>query len=73
MDDAETLIALGSALAGTFSQHGLEAPALTGGVIQGEERSITTLIAQYLRDCLLDDGTEPLGITFQSKTVYGRC
>ncbi|MCW2131349.1 hypothetical protein [Arthrobacter sp. VKM Ac-2550] len=40
---------------------------LTLGVLHGENRTATTLIATWLRSLTLDDETEPVGIRFRSK------
>jgi hypothetical protein len=63
---AETLNALSVAM------HG-EAGQLTLGDVCGEDRDLTTALAQLIRDSTLDDDTLPLGIFFASKTRYGRC
>ncbi len=46
---------------------------LTLSDVAGENRSLTTRIAQLMRLAVLDNGTLPLGIDFPSKTGYGRC
>lgn len=46
---------------------------LTAGSITGEDRDLTTLIAHIIRNQVLDDGSEPLGINYSSKTLQGRC
>lgn len=46
---------------------------LTAGSITGESRDLTTILAQTAREQVLDDGSEPLGISFESKTLFGRC
>lgn len=46
---------------------------LTLGVLHGEDRGPTTMIAEWVRGLVLDDGSHPLGITFQSKHGGGRC
>lgn len=46
---------------------------LTNGSITGEDRDLTTLIAHAVRTQTLDDGSEPLGINYSSKTLQGRC
>lgn len=46
---------------------------LTSGSIEGEDRDLTTLIAHVIREQTLEDGSEPLGINYQSKTLQGRC
>lgn len=34
---------------------------------------MTTAVASYVRDVILDDGSRPLGIEFRSRTLEGRC
>ncbi|WP_448072276.1 hypothetical protein [Georgenia yuyongxinii] len=46
---------------------------LTSASIEGEDRGLTTLLAHVVREMLLDDGSEPLGLSFRSKTLQGRC
>ena len=46
---------------------------LTAGSIMGENRALTTILAQTIRDQTLEDGSEPLGISYESKTLHGRC
>ena len=46
---------------------------LTSGTLGSDDRAITTLLAHCIRDLTLDDGTTPLGISYASKTLVGRC
>lgn len=46
---------------------------LTAGTLHSEDRNLTTLLAHVLRTQRLDDGSEPLGISYLSKTLNGRC
>lgn len=46
---------------------------ITIGDVTGPDRGLTTAIAQRVRDSILDDGSQPLGIRFMSKTGYGHC
>ena len=46
---------------------------LTSGSLSGEDRDLTTLLAHTIRGLVLDDGSEPLGISYPSKTLTGRC
>lgn len=72
MDHADTLAALERlvpTVGGTTEQLRL----LTSGTIEGEDRTLTTLLAHVIRGQSLDDGSEPLGISYQSKTLMGRC
>ena len=48
-------------------------PLLTLADLEGEDRTLTTVLAEHIRNLLLDDGSEALGINFPSKTGYGRC
>lgn len=66
IDSSDTLNALSLALRGDAGQ-------LTLGHVCGEDRGLTTKLAQTIRDSILDDGELPLGIAFPSKTGYGRC
>jgi len=66
IDDPATLNALSEATHGTFSQ-------LTLASVSGDDRALTTQLAQLIRETVLDDGSLPLGINFPSKTAYGRC
>lgn len=36
-------------------------------------RAVTTLLAEHIRNLMLDDGSEPLGINYPSRTLHGRC
>jgi hypothetical protein len=36
-------------------------------------RDVTTRIAEWLREQILDDGSEPLGIRFDSRVANGNC
>jgi hypothetical protein len=42
-------------------------PALTTAVLRSENRRVTTMLAELVRDAELDDGTNPRGIHFGSK------
>lgn len=66
IDHPATLNALSAATRGTFGQ-------LTLGNVCGDDRALTTQLAQVIREAVLDDGSLPLGINFPSKTAYGRC
>lgn len=46
---------------------------LTLADLAGQSRAVTTLLAQYIRNQDLFDGSRPLGIEFPSKTGYGSC
>jgi hypothetical protein len=66
IDCPDTLNALSVAMGGAVGQ-------LTIGHVCGDDRVLTTELAQVIRDSVLDDGSQPLGIMFPSKTGYGRC
>lgn len=68
IDHAETLRAL--------EDLALRTPGATGGVamltateVTGLDRDLTTLLAHVIRQQTLDDGSEPLGIVFHSRTL----
>jgi hypothetical protein len=46
---------------------------LTLGVFHGENRAATTMAATWVRDQMLEDGSYPLGLKFQSKHGGGNC
>ncbi|MEP7765141.1 hypothetical protein [Sanguibacter sp. 25GB23B1] len=71
IDHPDTLNTLNDALAADLRSVGVT--LLTSSIATGENRAATTLIAQHVRDLVLDDGSQPLGISFPSKTGYGRC
>jgi len=66
IDCPATLNALSDRMGGSLTQ-------LTLGHICGDDRVLTTQLAQVIRDSVLEDGSLPLGIEFPSKTAYGRC
>jgi hypothetical protein len=72
MDHPDTLAAL-ERLAPTVSGMTEVLQVLTAGSISGENRAVTTLLAEVIRQQVLDDGSEALGISFASKTLFGRC
>lgn len=72
IDHPDTLAALETHLP-AMAGHLEEVKVLTAGNITGEDRDLTTLIAHTIRQTVLDDGSEPLGISYQSKTLHGRC
>jgi hypothetical protein len=72
IDHVDTIAALERltpTVAGTTEQVKL----LTSGAVESENRDLTTLLAQVIRQQHLFDGSEPLGISYQSKTLMGRC
>lgn len=66
IDSADTLNAVSDVMRGSRGQ-------LTLADVCGEDRGLTTELAQVVRDSVLDDDTAPIGISFPSKTAYGRC
>lgn len=66
IDCSATLNALSDRMGGSVDQ-------LTLGHVCGDDRVLTTQLAQVIRESMLDDGSLPLGIAFPSKTAYGRC
>ena len=70
IDHPETLIALIDAHP---HRHIQDNPVLTLADLSGEDRHLTQTLAQHIRDLVLDDGSQALGISFPSKTTYGRC
>jgi hypothetical protein len=72
IDHAETLAALED-LAPKSVGMTERLQLLTSGAVESEDRDLTTLLAHVVRGQRLDDGSEPLGISYQSKTLKGRC
>lgn len=72
IDHAQTLAAL-EGLAPTVPGLTERLQLLTSGIIESEDRDLTTLLAHTIRTQTLDDGSEPLGISYNSKTLMGRC
>lgn len=46
---------------------------LTSAHLASDDRVVTTTLAEYIRGLTLDDGSQPLGINFPSKSLFGRC
>lgn len=67
IEHPETLGTLARELSSMLSDAGIE--HLTTAVLRGEDRSITTEIAQWRRGLRLDDGSEARGLRFGSKWV----
>lgn len=72
IDHADTLAALEEYVP-TVAGMTERVKLLTSGAIEGEDRDLTTLLAHTIRELTLDDGSEPLGISYQSKSLQGRC
>jgi hypothetical protein len=77
LDHSDTIDALSDALLDSVRPYAaLDDPTarvLTLGDVAGQDRGLTTWIAQLVRDAVLDDGSLPLGIDYPSKTGAGRC
>lgn len=72
IEHPDSIFAVSSALGKRLHDElGLE--QLTLGVLHGESRAATTMVADWLRDQVLDDGSSLLGITFRSKHGGGHC
>lgn len=71
IDHKHTLNRLGLDLAEPLRRLGLS--LLTLGEAAGEDRRVTTLLAEHIRGQRLFDGSRPLGVQFASKTAYGTC
>ncbi|MCW2132378.1 hypothetical protein [Arthrobacter sp. VKM Ac-2550] len=69
---AETVAALNRFLGQTFEEQ-LEINGITLATLSGENRDATTLIAQWIREQVLDDGSYPAGVKFHSKFGGGVC
>jgi hypothetical protein len=72
IDDPDTLRAL-ETMTPTTAGMTERLQLLTSGSLTGEDRDLTTLLAHAIRGSALDDGSEPLGINYPSKTLSGRC
>lgn len=72
IDHPDTLKALESLAAATAGATG-EVTMLTATEVTGPDRDLTTLLAHVIRRQTLDDGHEPLGIVYQSRTLTGAC
>jgi len=68
----DTLAALDGALGSQLVDLGYE-KGLTVADVLGEDRELTVRIAVALRNHVLPDGSEPLGIVYPSKRGYGTC
>ncbi len=72
IDHAETLAALEGRVSNVLGM-AERLKLLTSGAIEGEDRDLTSLLAHTLRGLTLDDGSEPLGVSYASKSLQGRC
>lgn len=68
----DTLAALDGALGSQLVDLGYE-KGLTVADVLSDDRELTVRIAVALRNHVLPDGSEPLGIVFPSKRGYGTC
>ncbi|GLB68716.1 RES domain-containing protein [Arthrobacter mangrovi] len=69
---AESVAALNRFLGEAFEEQ-LGIAGITLGTLTGENREATTLIAQWIREQVLDDGSYPAGAKFHSKFGGGTC
>lgn len=69
---AESLATLNREL-GEVCEADYEEFPITLGTLTGENREVTTAIATWVRDQVLDDGSYPLGIRFHTKHGGGVC
>ncbi|MGM0928879.1 MAG: hypothetical protein ACQEXN_04110 [Actinomycetota bacterium] len=69
---AESVAALNRFLGEAFEDQ-LGIAGITLGTLTGENREATTLIAQWIREQVLDDGRYPAGVKFHSKFGGGSC
>lgn len=72
IDHADSLRALEGLASRTPGATGVAA-MLTATEVTGLDRDLTTLLADLIRQQTLDDGSEPLGIVFRSRTLTGNC
>lgn len=72
IDHPDTLKALEELAAATAGAMG-QVTMLTATEVTGPNRDLTTLLAHVIRSQMLDDGHEPLGIVYQSRTLTGNC
>lgn len=61
-------LALGSQLNPWTGRHDVDR-----GVMFSYDREVTTRFAEWMRDQILDDGSEPLGLRFDSRVANGNC
>ncbi|WP_168199885.1 RES domain-containing protein [Citricoccus sp. SGAir0253] len=72
IDHPDTLNALENLASATAGAMG-EVTMLTATEVTGPNRDLTTLLAHVIRQQMLDDGHEPLGIVYPSRTLTGTC
>ena len=71
VEHPDSIAAIESMMGAQLAAHGVA--HLTTGTLRGEERSVTTAIAEHLHGLTLDTGGRPLGIHFGSKHGAGWC
>jgi hypothetical protein len=69
---AESIAALNRSLGPAFNDQ-LGIAEITLGTLTGSSREATTLIAQWIREQVLDDDSYPAGVRFHSKFGGGAC
>lgn len=72
VEHPDSIAALSAGIGGQL-HGGLGLTQLTLGVLHGENRAATTMVAAWIRKQVLDDGSLPLGIRFKSKHGGGDC
>ncbi|UYY83675.1 hypothetical protein OIT41_20640 (plasmid) [Arthrobacter sp. YA7-1] len=72
VEHPDSIATIGAGI-GKRLNHELGITQLTLGTLHGENRAATTMIAIWLREQVLDDGSRPLGIRFASKHGGGDC
>ena len=71
VEHADTIAAISDALDGPLAALGVA--TVDRSLLLGPDRQVTVAIASWARQLRLDDGSRPLGITWQSKHGAGRC
>lgn len=71
IEHPDSLAAAETALEHELAAQGL--PALTIGVLRGDDRRATTTVARWVQAQHLDDGSTPAGVAYYSKHGTGRC
>lgn len=73
IDDARTLDFLSESNRDEMPRLIGDTRSLTLADVTGENRALTTFLAQRIRTIYLEDGSYPLGIEYPSKSGTGRC
>lgn len=71
VEHADTIAAMSEGLAAQLAALGVA--SVDRSLLLGSDRQVTVAIASWARQLRLDDGSGPLGITWQSKHGAGRC